>query len=270
MGALYHSGEKIVLIGSRLLLLILCGLLLSCQHNSEVQAEKKLETQKRNDAASYNVQLGMAYLKQGDIPRAKRKLLMAMDLTPDSPDANVAMAYYLEKTGDKSKAKTYYQKALALAPQNGSQLNNYGAFLCREGQYQEAEKYFLKAVNDVQYIHTAGAYENAGLCAEQIPDIPKAEAYFLKALEHDSQRKQSLYELVNLEMKQNKTEKALAYLQQYKEIVNSDAVLLTKAMDAAHETGRFDMEENYKQRLGKLERSTDYTGEKNEYDTING
>ncbi len=262
--------KKIVLICSRLLLLTLFSLLISCQHSSEIQAEKKLETQKRNDASSYNVQLGMAYLKQGDIPRAKRKLLMALDLTPNSPDVNAAMGYYLEKTGDKAQAKTYYLKALAAAPQNGSQLNNYGAFLCREGQYQQAEQYFLKAVKDVQYVHTAGAYENAGLCAEQIPDYPKAERYFIKALEHDSQRKQSLYELVNLEIKHNNTEKALTYLEQYKDLVNSDTVLLTKAMDAAHEAGRFDMEESYKQRLSKLEQPADYTGAKNEYDNING
>ena len=40
-----------------------------------LNAEHAMRPQKQNDAASYNTQLGIAYLKQGDRPRAKRKLL---------------------------------------------------------------------------------------------------------------------------------------------------------------------------------------------------
>ncbi|MDP1603784.1 MAG: type IV pilus biogenesis/stability protein PilW [Legionella sp.] len=249
-----------------LCLLSLASLLFlqSCHYNAEEKAEKKALSEKRDDAASYNTQLGMGYLKQGDTPRAKRKLLMAMKLAPDSPEVNGAMAYYLEKTGDTTEAKKYYNKALLLAPKSGSSLNNYGTFLCRSGNYKEAEVYFLKAVKDESYVNSAGAYENAGLCASAIPDYPKAESYFVKALSQDSRRKQSLYELVSIELKQNQPKKALAYLKKHQELVLDNATFLAMAADAAHKAGKFKLEADYKDRIAKLNHITD-TGAKNEH-----
>jgi type IV pilus assembly protein PilF len=191
---------KTVLNLCRLVLWLGLVLLQACQQRTalNIVCWAKAQPTRALQAASYNTQLGMAYLKQGDRPRAKRKLLTALDLAPNSADVNAAMAYYLEKTGELKEAYSYYQKALSLAPKSGAQLNNYGAFLCRLGQYKEAEAYFLKAVKDVHYVHTAEAYENAGLCAAAIPDYPKAEYYFKRALKHDPKRRQSLHELVIL------------------------------------------------------------------------
>ena len=194
-------------------------LLQSCQHN-------KL---KSNDAALYNTQLGLAYLKQGDRARAKRKLLTALTQAPNSPDVNASMAWFMEQSGEMDRAQAYYKKAMAAAPGNGAQLNNFGAFLCRRGQYRQADTYFLRAVNDAQYEHTAGAYENAGLCASAIPDYKKAKKYFFRALEQDPLRKQSLYELVNIEVKLGRDDQALAWLKKYPALTQSDPVLLALA-----------------------------------------
>ena len=73
--------------------------------------------------------------------------------------------------------------------------------MCRRGDYQLAEKYFLKAVSDIYYIHSAAAYENAGLCAAAIPDDSKALYYFKKALTQDPTRQQSLIEIARIEKK---------------------------------------------------------------------
>lgn len=221
----------------------------ACHQQADLRIEQPKRAQKRTDAATYNVQLGLAYLKQDDRPRAKRKLLTALDLAPHSPEVNAAMAYYLEKTGEINKARLFYQKALAYAPNSGAQLNNYGTFLCRQGNYQEAERYFLKAVKDVRYVNTAGAYENAGLCTAAIPDYDKAKHYFAKALEQDSRRKQALYELVTIELKENQVERALMNLQKYPEIVLHDARFLSLAVDASHRAGKTEVEAAYQLRL---------------------
>ncbi|MBA2652349.1 MAG: type IV pilus biogenesis/stability protein PilW [Tatlockia sp.] len=238
-----------------LLRLVLCLnllLLQACQQKYTLNQEGTIKAAKQNNAALYNTQLGLAYLKQGDIPRAKRKLLRALDIEPNSADVNAALAYFLEKTGDLKEARNYFKKALSLAPGNGAQLNNYGSYLCRYGDYKEAERYFLNAVKDVHYVHTAGAYENAGLCAAAIPDYPKALQYFNQALKHDPQRKQSLYELVRIELKQNHAEKALAYMKTYSKLTLNDSALLTLAGEAAHRLGKSKIEEAYKLRLKNL------------------
>lgn len=250
-----------------MLLLIAVLVLSGCQkhdedHSSPVSANY-------NDAATYNTQLGLAYLKQGNRPRAKKKLLIALDQAPDSPNVNAAMAYLMEKTGDVEEARHYYQKAMSLAPGSGAQLNNYGTFLCRQGQYTQAEKYFMQAVKDMHYEHTSGAYENAGLCAIAVPDYSKAIIYFSKALEQDPSRKQSLYELVSIELKQNHAVEALAYLQKYPMLSLQDRSLLTLGIDAARQAGKVEVEADYKRRLQQLNLS-DNAGVRNEYNSDNG
>ena len=188
------------------LLVVVFLLLQSCQHT---------KINPYQEAAYYNTQLGLAYLKQGDRVRAKRKLLIALTQAPELPDVNAAMAYLMEKTGEMDNAAFYYKKAIAVAPNRGESLNNYGAFLCRHSNYREAQVYFLKAIHDTQYEHTAGAYENAGLCAAAIPDDKKAIYYFKKALEHDPLRKQSLNELVRIELKRGHKRQAKAFLRHY-------------------------------------------------------
>ena len=61
-------------------------LLVGCGSNA------KRQTEKAHEAAVYNVQLGLAYMKQGDLERAKDKLDRAVKQDPDSPDVHSARA----------------------------------------------------------------------------------------------------------------------------------------------------------------------------------
>jgi len=149
-------------------------------------------------AADDNVKLGLAYLQEGNTPRAKEKLLMAVEQAPRWAVAKDALGYFFEVTGDKKTAEKYYQQAIILSPYDGASLNNYGTFLCRDHRPVEAEKMFLKAAIIPDYLNTAEAYENAGLCALTIPDKNKAKIYFEKALQQEPQRKISARELEKL------------------------------------------------------------------------
>lgn len=234
---------------------------------TEVEEQPTIKEPKINEAASYNTRLGLAYLQQGNRSLAKRKLLLAMSQDPDSADVNASMAYFMEKSGDMDKAAMFYQKAMALAPGAGNQSNNYGAFLCRRGHYREAEKYFMKAVKDVRYDHTAGAYENAGLCVMALSDDVTATTYFMKALEQDPSRQQSLYELVTLNMKHGKIKEALNLLQNHSDLCLNDRALLNLAITVAKKSGDSVQEEAYKLRLKNV---AENTGDHNEYNTNNG
>ncbi len=218
-----------------------------------------------NQAATYNVQLGLSYLKQGTRPRAKKKLLLALNQAPNSPDVNAAIAYYFEQTHELELAKEYYLKALALSSNSGAQLNNYGTFLCRQAQYQQAEAYFLKAVQDVHYLNTSGAYENAGLCSLAIPDYKKAKLYFTAALNQDPSRRESLYELVTLDKRMGKDLDALSHLKKYPDLVLNDKPCLALAKQIAKQTADL----AYLRWLDKMQ-NTNTSGAKNDYRTDNG
>ena len=76
---------------------------MSTHKTDEMPTRKKPDLSK---AASYNIQLGLGYLKQGDRPRAKKKLLTALKQEPNSADANAAMAYYFEQTSELEQARS--------------------------------------------------------------------------------------------------------------------------------------------------------------------
>lgn len=246
------------------LLLLLSSLLLqSCQHNDEDKKENTIKEARFDDAAKYNTQLGLAYLNQGDRSRAKRKLLLALSQAPESPGVNEAMAYYMEKSGDVEQAEIYYHKAMSLSKHAGTQLNNYGTFLCRQGKYRASEKYFLKAVKDIAYDHTAGAYENAGLCVLAIQDEKNAAIYFTKALEQDPSRGQSLFELVKLLKKQDKIDEALMFLKKYTNLTLHNSTLLSLAIEVSEKAGKTEMAAEYQSTLSHL---AENTGEQHEHD----
>ncbi len=253
-------------------LFLIVGLffLQSCEQNTEEKNEPVSKKYNREEAATYNTQLGLAYLKQGDRSRAKRKLLLALKQAPESPNVNASMAYFMEKSGEMDDAQAYYKKAITLSAGSGAQFNNYGAFLCRREKYQQAEGYFLKAVKDMQYENSAAAYENAGLCAMAIPDYEKATQYFTKALEQDPSRRQSLYELVNVEMKLEHTNEALGYLQKYPALTLRDRTLLALAVDVAHKADKQEIEAEYQSQMRQLNNFSDNTGVKNDYSSDNG
>lgn len=215
------------------------ALLQACQHAESLEPQTAPDLAKINlsNAAQYNVQLGLAYLKQGDRPRAKKKLLTALNQAPRLAQANAAMAYFFEQTADIDHAQAYYLKAISYAKNQkdavGAQYNNYGTFLCRQGDYNKAEFYFLKAIKEIQYVKTAAAYENAGLCSSAQGDERKARFYFTKALEQDPSRRESLYELAKIESKKGHHAHTLKLLNKYPELVRNDPVFLAFAKEVA-------------------------------------
>ena len=57
------------------------------------------QERKDHDAAAYNTQLGVEYMGQGDLARAKDKLDRAVSEDPQSPSAHSARAMLFERDG---------------------------------------------------------------------------------------------------------------------------------------------------------------------------
>jgi type IV pilus assembly protein PilF len=163
------------------LIIIGCCLLLILSACSTITPESS----NQKEAAGFNTKLALAYLARKDIPRAKAKMLLALQEDPYNPIILDAMGYFLEKTGNIKLAEEYYLRAIKLAPKMGRAQNNYGTYLCRHGQYHEAITHFLLAVEDANYLHAADAYENASICALKIPNKKLAHIYLRQAIQRD-------------------------------------------------------------------------------------
>lgn len=194
---------------------ILLGSLFGCSSMMHPDTDRKAE--KRLQAAKANTQLGMAYLQKHEIQHAKQKLLLALDEAPKLPEAWYAMAYLMEVTGDPN-ANRYYLKAIDLAPKKGDVHNNYGTYLCRNGEYKEAVQHFMIAIRDPDYLESASAYENAGLCALKIPDKKLALTYFNRSIQEDPNRPGALLEAATLNYETKNYAVAKTQLAQFQSI----------------------------------------------------
>ena len=223
------------------LLIVIYLLLSACATQSESKTDGDAlptsATSNNPKAASINMQLGIGYLQQGDIDRAKQKLMFAQKQDPNSPLVWDAMAYFYAATGDVQQANVLYKKAIALAPNNGKTLNNYGVFLCDQGKYSQALMYFDKAVKDPAYVTTGQAYENAALCAEQIPDMQKAQSLFTRALQNDPTLSTSNLEMAEILFNQKKYSRSMFYLQRYKMNAKPNAESLWLEIQLANMSG---------------------------------
>src|ERR1700757_4239852 len=92
---------------------------------SQQRAEKK-----NDDASTYNTQLGIAYLRQGDIPLAKEKLDRALKENPSNPEVHSARAMLFDRMNQPADADGEFKIALRLAPHDPNVSNNYAVYLC--------------------------------------------------------------------------------------------------------------------------------------------
>jgi len=102
-------------------------------------------------AARANMQLGSAYLQQGNLPVAKDKLERAVKQAPRDPAIHGLLAMLYLRLGEESRAEGEYRAALALAPRDPDLLNNYAVFLCGAGRIDEGVARFQEAARNPLY-----------------------------------------------------------------------------------------------------------------------
>lgn len=184
------------------------------EHIPQKEATTKPDFHK---AALLNIEMGQAYLAQGQLSRAKQKFVHALQLQPKLAEAHSAIGYFYESVGDIEEAEKHHSQAISYGSGKGRFYNNYGTFLCRQQRFKEADRAFNNALKDKQYLKTAEVYENAGLCAlQQADNSEKAYKYLKTAVKNDPKRALATLELANLELKRNNSKAALYYLNAYR------------------------------------------------------
>jgi type IV pilus assembly protein PilF len=228
---------------------VLATTLAACSSSSKKEAEhkqtppppiamnEKPSSKDLDKAARLNIELGMTYLKQEQMARAKTKFIRAKNLAPKLPEAHYSYGYFLERVGEIEEAEKSYQKAIALNAKEGNAHNMYGIFLCRQQKFQRAEKEFLKAIEDPNYTQTAESYENAGHCVLQIPDVAKASEYFEKSLRYDPNRANALLELGIMSYQEKRIQDAKAYYERYSQLAKPNARSLLLGLELAKNAG---------------------------------
>jgi len=165
--------------------------------------------------AAVNVQLGIAYMRDGNFATAMKKLQKAVSLDDSFAPAHDALAVLYERLGENDKAARHFSRAVSLDPSNSGMLNNYGQFLCQTGHPKKAQELFRKALKNPLYSSPEVAYTNAGLCALSQKDPKSAETYFRRALSRNPKFAPPLFEMADLSYQQHDYLSAKGYLERY-------------------------------------------------------
>ena len=161
-------------------------------------ASQKRATRKKGDASDYNTQLGIAYLRQGDVPLAKEKLDRALQESPDNPKVHSARAMLFDRMGETKLADSEYQTALHLAPDDPDVSNNYAVYLCQLGRADDGVRRFEAVARNALYRTPWVAYTNAGVCLRTAKRNDDAAKNFRQALSLRPNFSEAAYQLADL------------------------------------------------------------------------
>lgn len=204
------------------------------------------------DAAQSHLQLGIHYMRQGNLNEAKRKMEQSLQFDDSDPMAHATIALLYEQIGDIRQARRHYRRALRLGDEDPAIRNNYGTFLCRQGEYRDAEEQLVQAARNRLYETPAAAWTNAGACVRRIPDNEAAENYFRNALRAQSDYSEALWHLADLKYEQGEYLNARAFAQRLIEQGDPLPDVLLLAVRIEDALGARSQARNYADRLKRL------------------
>lgn len=176
------------------------------------------------EAARINLEMGIGYMRQGDLRAAKVKLQRAIEDDPDLVMAHTVLGLVYERLGDPEAAEKYYRQAVALAPEDPDALNSLAVYLCLNADSSvEALKLFDRALAvplSQTFSNKAMLNTNAGTCAKRT-DLARAENYLRAALAIDPSYSEALLQLADVSYQRTNYLQSRAFLQRY--MVHEDA-----------------------------------------------
>jgi type IV pilus assembly protein PilF len=168
-----------------------------------------------NTAALLNAQLAIAYLKQGDVGLAQKKIDKALGQNAHESLVQLGAGLVYERLEQTDKAGRFYETALRLDPHNPDMQNTYGGFQCRHGHAAEGQKLFEQAAKNPAFQTPEVAYTNAGVCARDAKDLPRAEAFFRQALLMKADFPDALLQLADVTFTRGQGLQARALVERY-------------------------------------------------------
>ena len=197
-----------------ILLLFLLPVMLSC---NDTTGSNLRTTTTTNDAVTANINLGVAYMREGSYEKALDKLERARTLDPGYYETYNMLGMLYQQLGELNDADRSFKKALSLNNNDPSTLNNYGQLLFVMKQYDKAIDLFMRAGKNPLYETPEVAFYNAGRCAEAKHDLAKAEDYYRRSLQITPTMPESLLRMSEISFENKKYLSARGYLERYLE-----------------------------------------------------
>ncbi|HKQ84528.1 MAG TPA: type IV pilus biogenesis/stability protein PilW [Steroidobacteraceae bacterium] len=222
----------------------LCVMLSACATQQSSMPKAQPER-----AAEINLELGIDYLRKGNLEQAKEKIDRALEQDSRNAKAQAAAGLLYDRLGEQNKSESHFERAISLDSKNPEIRNNFAAILCQRGKYERGEKMALAAISDPLYKTPEVALMNAGNCRRSAGDVKGAEEHFRKALERKPRFGPALYQLADLEFGQQNYMPARAFLERYMEVARANSASLWLAYRIERQLGNAAAADSYARRL---------------------
>lgn len=173
------------------------------------------DTASNEEAAVANLNLGVAYYREGRLELALERLESSLRQNPRLADAHSTIALVYDQLGETDEAENHYRRATQLEPDNPAAANSYAVFLCRNERWNDAERQFMRAARNPRYPTPEAAFTNAGICARDSGDGASAEGYFREALARNPNYPDALFNMTELSFENENFLQARAFTQRY-------------------------------------------------------
>lgn len=149
--------------------------------------------------AAARLELATAYYTQHQYGASLVEINQALKLSPKYLQAYMLLGLVQMELQHTSEADSAFNAALVIDGRDGDTHNNYGWFLCQNNRIGEAFTHFDSASTNPMYQTPEKALYNAGRCARQYGDKPRAIKYFNAALHTQPRATAVMYELADMQ-----------------------------------------------------------------------
>jgi len=211
---------------------------------------KALKREDPSDAAAKtNVQLGIAYMQQGNYSVAREKLERSLKQNPKDPDVHTSLGLLYDRTGETKLADRHFQEALRLAPNNPDISNNYAIYLCKRGRVDEGVERFAAVAVNKYYRTPEVALTNAGVCLRGAKRFDEAQARFSGAIKARPDYSEATVQLATLHVERGQLPEARKVVDTYLGAFRPKADVLFAAVTVARAAKDKMSEEKYSRTL---------------------
>ena len=200
-------------MNTRWIAILTASLLIGCVSSDGTKALKREDPTEA--AAKTNIQLGIAYLQQGNYTVAREKLERSLKQNPKDPDVHTTLGLLYDRTGEPKLADKHYQQALKLAPDNPDVSNNYAIYLCKRGRVDEGVERFSAVAANKYYRTPEVALTNAGVCLRNAKRLDEAQAKFIGAIKLRPDYSEATVQLANLHIERGQVPEARKVVDSY-------------------------------------------------------
>jgi type IV pilus assembly protein PilF len=189
--------------------------------------------------AGTRMELAAGYLGRGQPTDALDQVKLALQASPNNPNAWSLRGLIYGALGDADKADESFRRALQLAPHEADIMHNYAWFMCQQRRYPEAEAQFARAMAEPGYRSVPRTLLAQGVCQARAGRGQDAERTLTRAYELDPANPTTAVNLAEILYRNAQYERARFYVRRVNgkpELMSAQTLWLAARIE--HKLGR--------------------------------